>query len=253
MITKINISAPGRPAILSTNKMPVSRPKLRPDDIFFPAMALLILAIVVIGFAQSYFLPGMVFAPLPNALVHIHGALFVSWIFLLLIQNMLVAVRKVKWHMTLGILGVIFPPLMVVFGMLTLFDSIRRNATGIPGELLLAADSAELALFVALICWGLLTRRDAAAHKRLMILGTIAILGPAINRWPFPDALRLPGTIAVHAALPLLIVAYDIWSTRRVHRATVISCLLIAVMIFTMIPLAGMGFIHNFVELIRRN
>ena len=76
--------------------------KPRSDDIFFPAMSVLILAVVVFGFAQSYFLPGLVFAKLPNALVHIHGALFVSWIFLLVLQNFLVAVRKIKWHITLG-------------------------------------------------------------------------------------------------------------------------------------------------------
>jgi hypothetical protein len=68
-------------------------------------MAVLILEAVVYGFAQSYFLPGMVLAKLPNKLVHIHGALFVSWIFLLLIQSLLVAIRRVRWHRTLGVLG----------------------------------------------------------------------------------------------------------------------------------------------------
>ena len=109
--------------------------KLRADDIFFPAMALLILGLVVIGFAQSYFFAGMVLAKLPNALVHIHGALFFSWIFLLVIQNALVAARKIQWHRTLGVLGVILPPLLVIFGILTVFDSIRRNGTGLPSEL----------------------------------------------------------------------------------------------------------------------
>lgn len=98
-------------------------------------MALLILVIVLIGFAQSYFLAGMVRAKLPNTLVHVHGALFIFWIFFLLIQSALIALGRVKWHMTLGILGIILPPLMVIFGILTLFDSIRRNGTGIPPEL----------------------------------------------------------------------------------------------------------------------
>lgn len=77
--------------------------KLRADDIFFPAMGLLILSIVVLGFAQSYFLAGMLRAKLPNTLVHIHGAIFVSWIFFLTIQASLVAIGGVKWHMTLGL------------------------------------------------------------------------------------------------------------------------------------------------------
>jgi hypothetical protein len=220
----------------------IARPaKLRADDIFFPAMALLILVIVVVGFAQSYFFAGMVLAKLPNALVHIHAALFVSWIFLLVMQNALVAARKIKWHMTLGVLGVILPPLLVIFGVLTVFDSIRRNGTGLPSELILVGDFEELALFAGLTAWGMVRRRDPAAHKRLMILGTMAMLGPAINRFPFPDALRLPGTIALYLVPPLLIVAYDLWSRRRVHRTTAIAYALIAVLILTLVPVAHMG------------
>jgi hypothetical protein len=77
------------------------RQRARADDIFFLSMALLILAVVLYEFVQSYFLPEMVFAKLPNALVHIHSALFGFCIFLLVFQNMLVAARHVKWHMTL--------------------------------------------------------------------------------------------------------------------------------------------------------
>src|SRR5271154_1123456 len=141
----------------------VSQQKVRSDDIFFPAMALLILGVVVVGFAQSYFFAGMLFAKLPSTLVHIHGALFVSWIFFLVIQTSLVAARKVKWHMTLGIGGLVLPPLMVVVGVLTLFYDIRRDSS-IPPELLLVGDLGELALFAVLTSWALLARRDAPAH-----------------------------------------------------------------------------------------
>ncbi|MBB6145880.1 hypothetical protein HNQ77_003850 [Silvibacterium bohemicum] len=225
--------------------------KIRADDIFFPVMALLILAVVVIGFAQSYFLPGMVLAKLPNRLVHIHGALFVGWIFLLLMQTSLVAARKVKLHMTLGMLGVILLPLMVTFGVLTLFDSIRRNGTGIPAELILVGDLEELAIFAGLTVWALLARRKAASHKRLMILGTMAIMGPAINRWPFPPDLRMPGTIGVYAVLPLLVIAYDLWSLRRIHRDTAIASAIIIVAMLTMLPVASMGFWQQIVAWIR--
>jgi hypothetical protein len=231
----------------------VNQRRLRSDDIFFPFMALLVLGAVVYGFGQSYFLPGMVFAKLPNRLVHIHGALFVSWIFLLLIQNLLVAIRRVRWHRTLGILGVILPPLMAVFGVLTVFDSIRRNGTGLPGELILVGDIEELALFLGLTCWGILVRRDAVSHKRLMMLGTIAILGPAINRWPFPGSIRLPATIAVYLVYPLLMVAYDLWSRRRIHRSTAIAVTVITLAVFTMVPVAGMAFPHRVVEWIRHS
>ena len=226
--------------------------KLRADDIFFSGMALLILAIVFIGFAQSYFLAGMVRAKLPNTLVHIHGAIFVSWIFLLVLQNSLVAARRIRWHMTLGVLGVILPPLMVTFGALTLCDSIRRNGTGIPAELILVGDAEELLLFAGLTAWGMIRRRTPASHKRLMILGTLAIIGPAVNRWPFPDAIRLPATIAIILIVPLLVVAYDVWSLRRVHRTTAIGVTLITVSSLTLIPLTQLGIWQPVIAWIRR-
>lgn len=226
--------------------------RLRSDDVFFPGMALLILIVVFIGFAQSYFLPGMVLAPLPNKLVHIHGALFVSWIFYLVLQNALVAVRKVRVHMTLGILGLILPPLMAIFGVLTVFNSIQRNGTGIPPELLIVGDFEELALFLGLTAWGLLARRDPVAHKRLMILGTIAIVGPAINRWPFPAEIRLPATMAVYSVLPLLVIGYDLWSRRRIHRSTAIATTVILTAMLTLVPVANLPIWQGFVAWIRR-
>jgi len=226
--------------------------RIRSDDIFFPAMALVSFGIVFYGFAPSYFLAGMVRAKLPNMLVHIHGAIFVSWIVLLMVQSFLVAVHKIRWHMVVGVLGLILPPLMVIFGVLTLFDSIRRDATGLPASLLLVGDMEELLLFAGLITWAMVVRRTAAAHKRLMLLGTIAILGPAINRWPFPDAIRLPATIALVVGLPFAVVAYDLWSTRRVHRVTVVATSLIVLMALTVVPVSNLSLWQPVVTLIRR-
>ena len=225
----------------------VSRQTLRSDDIFFPAMTVLILGIVVTGFAKSYFLAGMFRAKLPNALVHIHGALFVSWIFLLLIQASLVAAHRVKWHMTLGTLGFILPPLMVVIGALTLFDSIRRNQLDIPPELLLIGDLENLLLFIVLISLGILARRDASSHKRLMILGTLALMGPAIDRWQFGIIV----TLGVILTLPLLVLVYDLWSLRRVHRTTAVAYAMIAAAMLTVIPVSKLAFWHQWVVWIR--
>ena len=50
--------------------VPLARPERRPNRLaeraFFAGMAVLILATVLFGFAKTYFLAGMVAAPLPN-------------------------------------------------------------------------------------------------------------------------------------------------------------------------------------------
>ena len=229
--------------------MAVPKTKLRSDDIFFLSMALLMLVIVVTGFAQSYFLAGMFRAKLPSVLVHIHGALFVSWIFLLAIQASLVTLRNVKLHMTLGVLGFVLPPLMVIAGILTLFGAVRRGLIDIPPEILLAGDLENLLIFVVLVCWGLLARRQGAFHKRLMILGTMALMGPAIDRWGF----GLNVTIGVILALPLLVLVYDLSSLRRVHRTTIVACAMIFTAMLTIFPVSRLGFWQQLIAWIRHS
>ncbi len=63
------------------------------DHVFFSGMAVLLLGSVFLGFAHSYYLAGMFHAPLPSAIIHVHGALFSSWILFLLAQTTLVACR----------------------------------------------------------------------------------------------------------------------------------------------------------------
>jgi len=221
--------------------------RLRTDDIFFPGMALLILGIVVTGFGKSYFLAGMMRAKLPNALVHVHGAVFVLWIFLLVAQPWLIAAHLVKWHMKLGMLSLVLVPAMSVLGVLTLFDFLRRTEPDEGAELLLVGDLEILLLFLILTAWGLLARRDAASHKRLMILGTMAIMGPAIARWD----LGIPASLGIIFALPLLVVAYDLWILKRVHRTTAVATLLTAAWVFTLGPFSKLAFWHECVNWIR--
>ena len=43
------------------------------ENRFFVGMSILLLATVLVGFAKSYFLAGLVRAPLPNKLIHFHA------------------------------------------------------------------------------------------------------------------------------------------------------------------------------------
>jgi FtsH-binding integral membrane protein len=76
-------------------------------------------------------------------------------------------------------------------------------------------------VFAPLIFFAYRARRDSATHKRLMLVATIDLLIAAIARWPLAFVHRN----AAHAGMVsclflLLLVAYDLWSTHKVHRAT---------------------------------
>jgi hypothetical protein len=112
----------------SSNVVRMPRPNRRGDRIFFSVMPFVMLAMVLYGFARTYFLVGMVAAPLPNKLIHIHGAVFTSWMILLIVQTGLVSTRHVKWHMKLGLFGFGLAVAMVVLGTLAAVNAMRRGA-----------------------------------------------------------------------------------------------------------------------------
>ena len=158
------------------------------DDYFFSAMALLILGIVFVGFAHSYYLAGVFHAKLPSPLVHFHGALFSCWILLLIAQVTLVSVGHVRWHMQLGVLGMILAALLVLVGFATLIAAVRRHsAPGMSTEALFSVDVLQLSVFAVLISWAFMVRSDGPAHKRLIILRNSRALGPSIE----PLAVRI--------------------------------------------------------------
>jgi hypothetical protein len=90
-------------AAVSQTKQPESAGQR--DRLFFSGIALLVLIAVLVGFARTYFLAGVFWANLANAMVHVHGTLFTLWIALLLAQVALVASHRTRWHMRLGVAG----------------------------------------------------------------------------------------------------------------------------------------------------
>jgi hypothetical protein len=95
-------------------------------------MAILILVTVFVGFARTYFLAGVFRAPLPSLLVHIHGAVFSSWILLLITQTTLVTAGRVDIHRRLGLAGFGLACLMVVLGVLTASKLLGRGISPVP-------------------------------------------------------------------------------------------------------------------------
>jgi hypothetical protein len=207
----------------------------RVEHLFFSGMAAVILASVFVGFAHTYYLAGMFNAPLPNRLVHVHGAVFTCWIVLLIAQVSLVSAGRVDLHRRLGLLGFGLACLMVILGLLVATDSLARHAA--PGDLgmrvraFYAVPLTAMLLFSTLIYFAFRNRFNPAAHKRLILIATIALLDAAFDRWPIPVDWWGFRATALLCVLPLLllIVGYDYWSTGKVLRVTILAGLLLVV------------------------
>lgn len=199
----------------------------RSDNLFFSGMDVLILAVVFVGFARTYYLAGVFNAPLPNLLVHIHGAVFTCWIILLIVQTSLVSAGRVDVHRRLGLIGFGLACLVVITGVLVATDSLGRHfAEGVAVMKVRAFYTVTLSTMLAfgtLIYLAFCNRFNPAAHKRLILIATIAILDAAFSRWPIHTAwwnLRMASFVCTIPLL-LMIVAYDYWSLGKIHRATV--------------------------------
>jgi len=198
----------------------------RADDFFFTSMAWLNLALVVAGFGHAYFFAGMVTAKLASPLVHVHAAILTSWIAVQAAQPMLVSAGRVDLHKKLGALGMALAAAVPVIGVLAVIGEVRRLVhESVEGDLVFAITA--VADFAVLAFLGLRQRtRNLSAHKRLMLLATISILGPPVGRLAFGHSdLGYFGTFAIFLAL---LVAFDLVTLRRVHRATLLGVTLIA-------------------------
>jgi hypothetical protein len=200
----------------------------RADDAFFTAMSLLMLVIVLVGFAPSYFLRGAVFAHLPSLLVHLHGAVFSTWIILFVIQSSLISAGNIRLHRKLGVLGAVIAVLMVVLGVLAPFGTLRRGAVLPPlftPASFLIGNVIGILIFGAFVAVAIWKRNNSKVHKRIMFIANAMLMPPALGRMPFMDAhAYLIGAIPLGMILALFV--FDLFTWRRPLAVTVIGGLI---------------------------
>lgn len=224
-------------------------PGRRYDHFFFSGMALLVLATVFLGFAHTYYLAGVFHAPLPSTIIHIHGAVFSCWILLLIAQTSLVAAGRTDIHRRLGIAGFLLACLMVVVGVLAATNALARSAAppGLDPKTFYVIPLGDMLIFSVLVFCAFRARFNPAAHKRIILVATTALMIAAMARWPLAMVYKKPvqATLLTYVFL-LLLVAYDWWSTRKIHRATIWASLFLIVVQWTRVPIGQTAAWHAF-------
>ena len=221
----------------------------RIENVFFSGMSLLILTTVFIGFARSYFLAGVFRAPLPSAIVHIHGAAFSCWVLLLIAQVSLVTAGRVDIHRKLGLAGFGLACLMVILGVLAATNSLSRGfappGSGMDPKTFFAIPLADMLVFATLVFFAYRARFNPSAHKRLILIATITLMDAPTGRPPFSVITAHPFLDGAFTwVFLLLLVGYDLWSTRRLHRATVWAGLFMLIVQQLRFPIGNSGAWH---------
>lgn len=227
---------------------------------FYVRMAAICLAVAVVGFAPTYWIP-MARGTLRVApLTHVHAALFYGWLVLFLGQTALAASGRLVRHQTLGVAGVAVATAMCLVGIGTAMNSVRvQDAAGF-GDAARRFSIVPLtgaAAFALLFGLALLNLRNTEIHKRLMVVATVSLLQAAVGRWflillaPRPQgaagALGPPPvavTIMPALVIDLLIVAamiHDKRTTGRVHPAYWIAGGAVLAVQVLRVPLSATG------------
>ena len=205
----------------------------RRERLFYTGMAVAIVLIVFAGFSRTFYLrPYFQTQPLIPLLI-LHGVVFSSWIALMVIQTTLVATKRVRTHMRLGIAGGVLATLMIVIGTVTAIVR-AKGPSPVPGVnplSFLTIPLGDMFVFAILVGSAFYFRRRVDAHKRLMLLATIALLPAAVARLPI-GFIETGGPLTFFGLSDLFIVpclVYDLVTRGRPHRATVLGGLLVVI------------------------
>ena len=225
-----------------------------PRNAFFFWMSVLLLVFVIVGFTPTLFLRSISdLRSLPGHL-HVHGAVLTAWFVWFVVQTSMIRTGHTAIHRRLGVFGAIIGGACVFAGPLATMGSVRNlraagldwgtdmsaypivGIEGIPMEQFAAqlvfGNFASIFTFAGLLLAAIILRRQSASHKRLMLLASISIIGPAlarISRWPAlggEDGAFIP---VVFFGLLLTLFVHDLVTTRRVHRATWLGSLITVV------------------------
>lgn len=199
--------------------------RLSDERRFFGAMALIMVGVTFVGFAPSYYLAPAFGAKPLSMLAHVHGVVFTLWMLLYLVQTGLISARRTDIHRLVGPAGLTLAIVMVPLGVATAIVTKQVAATSHlppPGPPLIFPIGAILT-FAVLVGAGIAMRGRSAWHKRLMLLGTAAIVTTPLARiTKFSHLELMPplGGMILSDFLLIGLAAYDVRTKGRLHPAT---------------------------------
>jgi len=193
---------------------------------FYLIITILMLVMVFLGFAHSFFLRPFIDQPfflkeLPF-MVYLHGGVMTLWYVMMVVQSALVKVKKVKLHMTMGWGLVAIASLVIISGLIVNAGVFPRwLAIGFldpanEGMMMMAAgfwtyDQTALVPFGLMVAIAVYQRKNLVIHRSMMLGAAMVLMNPAIFRmtgWLFPNFV-LPSATLIYLLLPISLLAHD--------------------------------------------
>ena len=155
-----------------------------PRPRFHVVAIMAVAALVLVGFARTFYLKIWFDTPPLTRLLHLHGAMFTAWLVLHYTQARLIAAYRVDLHKRLGIFGAVLGYSMFFVGVAAAVQgaALGHQPTAAPPLVFISIPIGTIVVFVLLLTAALVMRRRSDWHKRLMLLATFALIIPAAAR-----------------------------------------------------------------------
>ncbi len=192
---------------------------------FYIGLAIFMIGIAIVGFWNTYF--GSFFLGTLDAhwLIHVHVAVFSTWLLLFLSQAILASKDEINFHQQIGsYFGIPLGILLLILGFIVTFAVI---APGIGEDheaqnyaVPLLASLGDLLAFAILLGAAILYRKNPAIHKRFMVLATASLMEAPVAR--IAREIGMPEGFLVLVLVSLspvfLAMGYDRWKRGSIHK-----------------------------------
>ena len=209
----------------------IARPPLAGRG-FYLGLSLYMAGLMTLGFWPSYFALVLGDAAELPLFVHVHAAVFVSWMLLFVAQASLIATRRVAQHRRVGRIGIAWGFLVLAVGSITTLLSFARRIelTGIDtASAFLIWPLLDMIIFAAFFVPAVVYRSRPELHKRFMVVAVTNLLVAAVGRVVGLDTLVMHTLNVLLWTSPILIaMAYDFVGRRIVHPIYVAGLVVLA-------------------------
>lgn len=160
--------------------------------------------------------------------IHIHGAVLMSWLILLIVQPLLIQAGKTKLHRNIGKVSWVLGPLVIFMLFLVGRNSYLRHTEAPQEEMLenIVLDMRGWISFAIFWALAMIYRKDSSAHMRYMIATGIIGIGPGVGRGlislgvDFETSITITDSIEV--AIPAVLLGYDIYKKKNYKPSLII-------------------------------
>jgi hypothetical protein len=153
--------------------------------------------------------------------IHVHGAVLMSWLVLLIIQPLLIQAGKTKLHRNIGQVSWVLGPLVIFMLFLVGRNSYLRHSEAPQQEMLenIVLDMRGWVSFAIFWALAMIYRKNSGAHMRYMIATGIIGIGPGVGRGLISLGVDFETSITITDTIDLLIVGsllgYDIYKKKN--------------------------------------